>query len=53
MCALNLLLNGFNLKSASGEKVLGNTSADTFTNDQHKLVKFDYILANPPFNQKK
>jgi type I restriction enzyme M protein len=26
------------------------TYADTFTNDQHRNEKFDFILANPPFN---
>lgn len=26
--------------------------ADTFFNDQHKREKFDFILANPPFNLK-
>lgn len=29
---------------------LGETNADTFHNDQHKDLKADYILANPPFN---
>lgn len=29
---------------------LGKINADTFSNDQHKDVKFDYIMANPPFN---
>lgn len=28
------------------------TYADTFSNDQHKNEKFDFILANPPFNIK-
>ena len=31
---------------------LGETAANTFTNDQHKDLKADYIMANPPFNQK-
>lgn len=31
---------------------LGETAADTFKNDQHKDLKADYIMANPPFNQK-
>ncbi|MDX9739264.1 MAG: class I SAM-dependent DNA methyltransferase [Candidatus Dojkabacteria bacterium] len=31
---------------------LGNTAADTFGNDQHKDLKADFIMANPPFNQK-
>lgn len=29
---------------------LGERDADTFTNDQHKDLRADYILANPPFN---
>ena len=29
---------------------LGKINADTFTNDQHKDEKFDFIIANPPFN---
>ena len=31
---------------------LGATNASTFTNDQHKNKKVDYIMANPPFNLK-
>ena len=31
---------------------LGARDADTFTNDQHKNLRADYILANPPFNIK-
>ena len=31
---------------------LGAVSADTFNKDQHKDLKADYIMANPPFNQK-
>ena len=31
---------------------LGETAANTFTNDQHKDLKADFIMANPPFNQK-
>ena len=29
---------------------LGNFAADTFTEDLHKDLKADFILANPPFN---
>src|SRR5690625_2275559 len=29
---------------------LGERAADTFGNDQHKSLKADYIMANPPFN---
>ncbi|MCK9331342.1 MAG: type I restriction-modification system subunit M [Candidatus Cloacimonetes bacterium] len=31
---------------------LGKRDADTFTDDQHKNLRADYILANPPFNIK-
>lgn len=31
---------------------LGDNPADTFFNDQHPDLKADYIMANPPFNQK-
>ena len=31
---------------------LGDQAADTFHNDQHKDLKADFIMANPPFNQK-
>lgn len=31
---------------------LGERAADTFHNDQHKDLKADFIMANPPFNQK-
>ncbi|HSD98616.1 MAG TPA: class I SAM-dependent DNA methyltransferase, partial [Patescibacteria group bacterium] len=41
---MNLALRGI-----SGN--LGLTNADTFANDQHKDLKADYIIANPPFNQ--
>lgn len=29
---------------------IGESSADTFFNDQHPTMKADFILANPPFN---
>ena len=32
---------------------LGNTAVSTFTNDLHKDLKVDYIMANPPFNLRK
>ena len=32
---------------------LGAKNASTFTNDMHKGLVFDYIMANPPFNLKK
>lgn len=31
---------------------LGERAADTFGQDQHPDLKADYIMANPPFNQK-
>ncbi|MBU2920693.1 type I restriction-modification system subunit M [Winogradskyella psychrotolerans] len=31
---------------------LGDVPADTFAKDQHPDLKADYIMANPPFNQK-
>jgi type I restriction enzyme M protein len=31
---------------------LGEFAANTFSRDQHKDLKADYIMANPPFNQK-
>ncbi len=49
LARINLLLQGFNAMDIH----LGNRSADTFKNDHHKGLTFDYILANPPFNQKK
>lgn len=30
----------------------GDHNADTFFEDLHKTEKFDFILANPPFNLK-
>ena len=32
---------------------LGESEADTFFKDQHKDLKADFVMANPPFNQKK
>ena len=31
---------------------IGEKAANTFTNDLHKDLRADYIMANPPFNQK-
>jgi type I restriction enzyme M protein len=31
---------------------MGEKAANTFLNDQHKDLKADFIMANPPFNQK-
>ena len=56
LAKLNLLLNGLsiiNLNESNNEiGALGNRSADTFTEDQHKGEIFDFIMANPPFNLK-
>jgi type I restriction enzyme M protein len=38
------------IRSIAGN--LGDVPADTFFNDQHQDLKADYIMANPPFNQK-
>lgn len=32
---------------------LGDRAVSTFSNDQHKDIKVDYIMANPPFNLKR
>jgi type I restriction enzyme M protein len=42
---MNLAIRGINGN-------LGEKAADTFADDQHKDLKADYIMANPPFNQK-
>lgn len=46
LCKMNLSIRGI-------AHNLGETNASTFTNDQFKNKKVDYILANPPFNLKK
>jgi type I restriction enzyme M protein len=43
MCMMNLAIRGI-------EANLGQYNADSFTSDQHKTLKADYVLANPPFN---
>jgi type I restriction enzyme M protein len=43
LCKMNLAIRGI-------EANLGQQWADTFTNDLHKGLKADFILANPPFN---
>ena len=43
LAAMNIVIRGFYAN-------LGSKPADTFTNDQFPHVKFDYIMANPPFN---
>lgn len=43
LAAMNIAIRGFAAK-------LGQEPADTFAKDQFPDEKFDYILANPPFN---
>ncbi|WP_339349097.1 class I SAM-dependent DNA methyltransferase [uncultured Alteromonas sp.] len=43
LCLMNLAVHGLD-----GD--LGKSYGSTFTNDQHKSLRADYILANPPFN---
>lgn len=45
LAKMNLAIRGISAN-------LGERAADTFANDQHKDLKADYIMANPPFNQK-
>lgn len=45
MAKINLAIRGI-------EADFGKENADTFFNDQHLGLKFDVILANPPFNLK-
>lgn len=54
---LNLIINGFkirnkNIVTNTYEDALGSQPGDTFTNDLHKDKKFNFIMANPPFNSK-
>lgn len=43
LAKMNLAIRGLDAN-------LGERDADTFTSDQHKNMRADYILANPPFN---
>lgn len=43
LCKMNLAIRGI-------DSNLGAANADSFHNDQHKDLKADFILANPPFN---
>ncbi|ACS80789.1 type I restriction-modification system subunit M [Maridesulfovibrio salexigens] len=45
LAAMNMAIRGI-------EYDFGKEPADTFTNDQHGTMRFDYIMANPPFNLK-
>jgi len=45
LAKMNLAIRGISAN-------LGEKAADTFAEDQHKDLKADFIMANPPFNQK-
>jgi len=45
LAKMNLAIRGISAN-------LGDEPADTFTKDQHPDLKADYVMANPPFNQK-
>jgi type I restriction enzyme M protein len=45
LAKMNLAIRGISAN-------LGDIAANTFAKDQHKDLKADYIMANPPFNQK-
>src|SRR5699024_10828557 len=45
LAKMNLAIRGISAN-------LGEKAADTFAQDQHKDLKADFIMANPPFNQK-
>ncbi|MEI6866585.1 class I SAM-dependent DNA methyltransferase [Flavicella sp.] len=45
LAKMNLAIRGISAN-------LGEKAADTFGNDQHPDLKADFIMANPPFNQK-
>ena len=45
MAKMNLAIRGL-------EGNLGNKNADSFTDDQHKNLRADFIIANPPYNLK-
>lgn len=45
LAKMNLAIRGISAN-------LGDVPQDTFLKDQHRDLKADYIMANPPFNQK-
>ncbi len=45
LAKMNLAIRGISCN-------LGDVPADTFSKDQHQQLKADFIMANPPFNQK-
>jgi type I restriction enzyme M protein len=44
LCAMNLAIRGIDFD-------LGSTHGDTFLQDEHKDLRADYILMNPPFGK--
>jgi type I restriction enzyme M protein len=44
LCAMNLAIRGIEFN-------LGKTAISTFADDQHKDLKFDFIMMNPPFGK--
>lgn len=45
LAKMNMAIRGISVN-------FGELARSTFTNDQHKNLKVDYVLANPPFNLK-
>lgn len=45
LCAMNLAIRGIEFN-------LGRSNGDTFLENQHKDLKFDYVMMNPPFGRK-
>ena len=45
LAKMNLAIRGISAN-------MGSKAADTFSDDQHRGLKADYIMANPPFNLK-
>ena len=45
LCKMNLAIRGL-------DGNIGSHQGDTFHNDMHKMLKADFVLANPPFNIK-
>ncbi|MFI3320732.1 MAG: N-6 DNA methylase [Rikenellaceae bacterium] len=43
LAKMNLAIRGISCN-------LGEKAANTFSDDQHKSLKADFIMANPPFN---
>ena len=45
LAAMNMVMRGVDFN-------FGKEHGDSFTNDQHKDLKADFVMANPPFNMK-